>query len=769
MWNNITEWLSYALKNSCGMLGRFRHHQGMFWTPELKAQSKQFKTVINELSLNTATQDGTLRLEKKILFNRYAQNRRKRHEELKRLQFDELCKTGNRGQFFRFVKKLRRPFAASSLNPKNMAQYVDHFKNTFGATPTGSEKHIDDNILEQTDPTKFHPGSESLAFNVEEVQAIVDRLGRNKAAGEDNLPAEAFYFGGDVTTEVLTKFFNILLKFHISPEQWNHSLVCLIYKRKGDASEVKNYRPISLTIVAKRIFEKAIDQLLEVYKSKLHRLQGGFRKRRSTAHQVYYLAELMQSYMEIINVFLDLRAAYDTVDRRILWTLLVKQFGFPLELVRIIRALFDNNKSFLLVGSEKSSGIDNQRGLPQGSALSPIIFNFFINGLIESLEAQEKQGELPSNCLFFADDGNLHATSKQDMQRLLDICQTWAVEYGMTFAPEKSVVVAKEEQALYLGESQLPQVESCKYLGIPFICNGPDWSSAARDMATKAKAVVMALAKCGFNKTDWCPSAKIDVYKLFVRSQMEYGMQAHLYGSSDIQMFEKTQQLALRVAFGVPWNTSKTALKKLSCLESMKCRNLLLNARFVRPIILGQRPLVPASELFHTVLKKRKSLAFKWKLGNPYIARLTHVSDKSLKTVIKEIRYESVVQENFGLTGVSDAIAVHKSLKHSAILYWDGVQDAQVKQELIQWRLGRLAYHQECGRCQGDLSRKHAVLCSGAEDFLLQEFPDLEIPAVHTVIDSLLNTYLLKGSSAIWEALQEAIKGIRRTCLLQLV
>ena len=97
------------------------------------------------------------------------------------------------------------------------------------------------------------------------------------------------------------------------------------------------------------------------------------------------------------------------------------------------------------------------------------------------------------------------------------------------------------------------------------------------------------------------------------------------------------------------------------------------------------------------------------------------------------------------------------------------MQDAQVKQELIQWRLGRLAYHQECGRCHGDLSRKHAVLCSGAEDFLLKEFPDLEIPAAHTVIDSLLNTHLLKGSSAIWETLQEAIKGIRRTCLLQLM
>jgi hypothetical protein len=70
MWNNITEWLSYALKNSCGMLGRFRHHQGMFWTPELTAESNQLNAVINEISTNTAGQDGTLRLEKKILFKR---------------------------------------------------------------------------------------------------------------------------------------------------------------------------------------------------------------------------------------------------------------------------------------------------------------------------------------------------------------------------------------------------------------------------------------------------------------------------------------------------------------------------------------------------------------------------------------------------------------------------------------------------------------------------------------------------------------------------
>jgi hypothetical protein len=46
-WLLITEWLKYGLKNSCGRSGRFRHHEGMFWTPDLKAQSAELNDKIN--------------------------------------------------------------------------------------------------------------------------------------------------------------------------------------------------------------------------------------------------------------------------------------------------------------------------------------------------------------------------------------------------------------------------------------------------------------------------------------------------------------------------------------------------------------------------------------------------------------------------------------------------------------------------------------------------------------------------------------------------
>ena len=63
-------------------------------------------------------------------------------------------------------------------------------------------------------------------------------------------------------------------------------------------------------------------------------------------------------------------------------------------------------------------------------------------------------------------------------------------------------------------------------------------------------------------------------------------------------------------------------------------------------------------------------------------------------------------------------IKVFPNLRRSSVLSWDGMEDAKIKLELIQWRLGRVAFHQDCRRCGGSLSRKHAVICSGAEDFL---------------------------------------------------
>ena len=322
---------------------------------------------------------------------------------------------------------------------------------------------------------------------------------------------------------------------------------------------------------------------------------------------------------------------------------------------------------------------------------------------------------------------------------------------------------------LKLNETPLPQVESTKYLGIIMTSSGPGWNQMASSLALKAKNVTMALTRIGFNKKTWAPSAKIDVFKLFVRPLLEYGMQVTLYDSKSIELFEKAQQLALRIAYGVPWNTSKTALKRLSCLESIKSRNHLLNARFLWKLKNHADDTLPAFKTYRDSIDNNKSLTSQWRKYNQYYHRLINLSTLRIQNEIKLIRQENIEQDELGHTNVSSAIPVKKNLARSAILSWTGIQDMTIKLELIQWRLGRIAFHQHCHRCGGSLSRKHAVTCSGAEDFLETKFPDTAVPATQTIIDAILNEFFTKNDRTVYLDIYEAIQGIRRTCLLQTV
>ncbi len=137
------------------------------------------------------------------------------------------------------------------------------------------------------------------------------------------------------------------------------------------------------------------------------------------------------------------------------------------------------------------------------------------------------------------------------------------------------------------------------------------------------------------------------------------------------------------------------------------------------------------------------------------------------KAEIKHIRYENVILSKGGSTNISSAIHVDKNLKHSSILKWKGVEDAMIKKELIRWRLGRIAFHQNCECCNRELSRKHALICSGGEFYLENEFEEVEIPSSNTILDAILNYYSINGKDEIWKKLYNVIQNIKRVCLVQ--
>lgn len=80
-------------------------------------------------------------------------------------------------------------------------------------------------------------------------------------------------------------------------------------------------------------------------------------------------------------MLIDLQKAYDSVDRGLLWTLLKKRCRSESErkLVKLISSL--HSESDITIGAHS---INAEMGLPQGSILSPVLFNVYLEESIKS-------------------------------------------------------------------------------------------------------------------------------------------------------------------------------------------------------------------------------------------------------------------------------------------------------------------------------------------------------------------------------------------------
>jgi len=167
---------------------------------------------------------------------------------------------------------------------------------------------------------------ESLAED--EISEAVIRMRLKKAAGVDGIPMEAWRFGGLAVKKGLTEVIQKVWKDAKIPEEWRTSIIVPLYKN-GDPNVIPNYRGISLLCTAYKIYAEIIRRRLveEVEEKKaLPESQMGFRKGRSTMDNIYILNHVIQrekikrkEEKKVYALFIDLKAAFDNVNRGKLW------------------------------------------------------------------------------------------------------------------------------------------------------------------------------------------------------------------------------------------------------------------------------------------------------------------------------------------------------------------------------------------------------------------------------------------------------------------
>jgi hypothetical protein len=233
------------------------------------------------------------------------------------------------------------------------------------------------------------------------VQNIIAGLRLGTASGVDGLPAEFLRYAPD-SADILSILLNKISAQGKIPDEWRTAAIVPVYKGKGDRLSAASYRPIALTVLCRRIYEKCLLAELEDHVNKLSHWQGGFRSKRSALMQVFALNEIITEQKSPPHcIALDIKTAYDKVNRPFLWERM-QQLGINQSTISRLKDLFDNNSSILLINGQASEKIRNESGLLQGSSLSPILFNFFIDPLVQELNCPTHGGT--RKALAFADD-----------------------------------------------------------------------------------------------------------------------------------------------------------------------------------------------------------------------------------------------------------------------------------------------------------------------------------------------------------------------------
>ncbi|XP_052901775.1 uncharacterized protein LOC128309428 [Anopheles moucheti] len=248
-------------------------------------------------------------------------------------------------------------------------------------TGRGTGSRIDQQNGSQHDEDEVPPPS------LDEVSSAVKQLKCNKSAGSDGLVAELFKMGPERLAVIMHRLILRIWDQEELPDEWKLGVIHPVYK-KGDRLDCANFRALTVLNPAYKILSPILFcRLASLATDFVGNYQAGFVGGKSTTDQIFTLRQILQKCREhqipTHHLFIDFKAAYDTIDRTELWNTM-QQYGIPEKLVRLLRATMDGVQCKMRVLNMVSESFQSPRGPRQEDGLSCLLFNIALEGVMRS-------------------------------------------------------------------------------------------------------------------------------------------------------------------------------------------------------------------------------------------------------------------------------------------------------------------------------------------------------------------------------------------------
>jgi len=303
-------------------------------------------------------------------------------------------------------------------------------------------------------------------------------------------------------TTLFMHFFNLSLKENSIPDILKISRIIPIPKKPNPTNV--DFRPISIIPICLKLLEKLVYDQLSFYVNEnkiINNRQFGFKKHQSTTTYMCNLMDYLYSNLAedkiCLMVSIDMKKAFDKVNRKLL---IQKLISYGINCAWFVSYL-SSRKQYVDHNNKKSNITITETGIPQGSALSGLLFTIFLNDMPDCCEFAEP--------FQYADDSNIVDADKPEnrlkplcrIQKDVDNLTNWLKDNYLELNESKTqmIMISNSKNQMYTKEFKIKVenetihcVRELKCLGL-YIDDQLNWKQHVCNVTEKCYSILFSL------------------------------------------------------------------------------------------------------------------------------------------------------------------------------------------------------------------------------------------------------------------------------------
>ena len=450
----------------------------------------------------------------------------------------------------------------SHADPSELAdKLADYFSDKIEKIRDTFNPSSDSSSLLEPAPDDVPILTELLPTTEEELKKIINSS-NSKTCHLDPIPTSLLKESLDVLLPTLCNIVNLSFSTNLMPSSLKSATVTPILKKSNlDKENMKNYRPVSnLSYLSKLIEKVAVNRMNNhMTEHNLHEIhQSAYRPNHSTETALLKIFNDILCAVDakkcVMLVLLDLSAAFDTIEHRILFERMELLFGISGGALAWLQSYLSDRFQSVNINGFSSTKKSLKYGLPQGSMVGPFSFPHYESplgriaakhGISIHLYADDTQLYLS----FGAEDGEV---SRDTLEVCLEEIRLWMSENMLKLNESKTefIIIGSKFSlprlpdifTVSIGDDNIAATSAVKNIGATI----DDKMSMVPQINSICKSCYLHLRHLGQIRKYLTPDATATLVHAFVTSKLD-NLNSLLHGIPDY-LIDKLQLIQNQAA-----------------------------------------------------------------------------------------------------------------------------------------------------------------------------------------------------------------------------